>query len=88
MVILEMTLLEVICISDISLGPQFPYLYNGNSTHHPTGNGQGRPLETVEGHTHGGCWTRGALCWGPMWSPEKTVPPRQKPVVQEGITGH
>ena len=64
MVILEMTLLEVICIRDISLGPQFSYLYNGNSTHHPTGNGQGRPLETVEGHTHGGCWTRGGLMLG------------------------
>ena len=32
---LEMTLFEVTCISDISLGPQFLYLYNGDSNHHP-----------------------------------------------------
>lgn len=30
-----MTLFEVTYISDILLGPQFPYLYNGNSNHHP-----------------------------------------------------
>lgn len=74
MAILEMTPLEVICISDISLGPQFPYLYNGNSTHHPTGNGQGRPLETVEGHTHGGVLDKGGLMLGPHVVSRKDSP--------------
>ena len=85
---LEMTLFEVTCISDISLGPQFPYLYNGNSNHHPQAMAKEDPWKLWRVTFMGALCEERTLCWGSVLSPEKRVPPRQKPVVQGGITGH
>ena len=63
---LEMTLFEVTCISDISLRPQFPYLYNGNSNHHPQAMAKEDPWKLWRvtfrgGYVRGGPYV-GALC--------------------------
>ena len=63
---LEMTLFEVTCISDISLGPQFLYLYNGDSNHHPQAMAKEDPWKLwrvtfMRGYVRRGPYV-GALC--------------------------